>query len=91
MGKNKTFKCPHCREVITMSELEIKGFDAIMNIMPGPRLIHPEGTVPCKSCDKSINIKGIQDGKYNVVTLAQRIRSLIFIIAIIAVVVYILF
>ena len=79
--ETRTFKCPHCNEVITMTDLEIGGMDALMSLMPGPRLLHPEGTTSCKKCEKPIEIKAILEGRYNVTSPWKVVLGLLVVAA----------
>ncbi len=89
--KTRTFKCPHCDKVLTMTDLEIGGMDALMSLMPGPRLLHPEGTTQCKECEKPIEIAAIMAGRYDVPSAAGAIFGLLVVAAIIAGAVYFFF
>jgi hypothetical protein len=82
--KTRTFKCPHCDKVMTMTDFEISGMDMLMGMMPGPRLVHPEGTTACKHCEKPIQIQAIMAGKYDVPSAAGGICALLVVAALIA-------
>lgn len=65
MARKLKFNCPHCGERMIRTEMEVVGLDALMNLMPGPRLTSPEGSYPCDKCEKPIDIKAILKGEYS--------------------------
>ena len=91
MAKTYRFKCPHCGKVQTKTEFEIVGHDAMMDLMPGPRLLFPEGTYPCEECRKAISIAEIMAGKHDVPGVLQVACGILVLLAIVVAACYFLF